>query len=126
MRRSTIALLSTLVLAGCGGGDEPPAVEPRLSDDDATLALGIYTDQGCAVCHGDRAQGNDLGPALRELSPYFDEARLALYLKDPDGFVAANPDFAERRDSDYGMPMPAYDGLEVFDRRLLARWLLTR
>ena len=73
------------------------------------------------------AQGLEgAGPALRDLAPYWDVDRLMAYLADPETFRAANPDFEDRREAVFELEMPAYDHLSEDQRRLLARWLLTR
>ncbi len=97
-----------------------------MSDEQTSAALAIYEDQSCSLCHGEQAEGNDNGPALEDLEPYWDEYRLVTYLADPEKFRTANPDFDQRRDTKYELEMPEFGHVPEQDRRLLARWLLTR
>lgn len=107
---------------GCAGNDAPELTEAEIEQ-----AMSIYEDQSCGVCHGEAGEGGDIGPALRNMTPYWDAERLSAYLRNPDGFRKANPDFEERRDRAFDeMEMPAYDLLSDEDSRALTRWLLTQ
>jgi mono/diheme cytochrome c family protein len=123
-----VVAMSGLTLIGCGG--EPPVeaqADNSLGEAEESRALELYQAEACAACHGEMAQGQEeIGPALRDLAPYWDVDRLMVYLADPEGFRAANPDFDERRDVAFEIEMPAFDHLSEEQRRLLARWLLTR
>lgn len=125
--RTLLALLS-LGLVGCSTPTPSSSEAPRqpgvVTDAEAAIATRLYAEQGCARCHGSDLEGGSLGPALDRLRPYFDEKRLAAYVKDPEAFETANPDFAERSSTSWVMPMPAHATLELPDRQLLARWLL--
>ena len=65
-------------------------------------------------------------PALRDLAPFWDAERLGAYLRDPEGFRAANPTFEERRDIEFELEMPAYEALSEEELELLGRWLMAR
>jgi mono/diheme cytochrome c family protein len=124
----TLAILAalTVLCAACGGSADGPS-EEAWSDDDAARAARLFQNEDCVTCHGEQADGIEgMGPALRDLSPYWDTVRLAAYLEDPDGFREANPDFELRRSEEYELEMPPYDHLALAERRLLARWLLMR
>jgi len=133
MRRSSLGwtiaagLLPLLALFGCGGPRTEEPAEGGLSESSASEARRLYTAESCTMCHGEMAQGvEELGPALRDLAPYWDRDRLADYLADPEAFRVANPDFEERRDASFNMEMPPFDHLSVEQRGMLADWLLTR
>ncbi len=111
------------VIVGCG---DRATTEPAMSDEQISAALAIYEDQSCSLCHGEQAEGNDNGPALEDLAPYWDEYRLVNYLSDPTGFRKANPDFDQRRKTTYELEMPEFGDVPEQDRRLLAQWLLSR
>jgi len=128
-------LVPWVVAAGCGmmlvacGGEKPGdgQASASLSEADESRALTLFQSEICTACHGEMAHGiEEAGPALRDLAPYWDVDRLTAYLADPEGFRAANPDFEERRDVAFELEMPASDHLSEDQRRLLARWLLTR
>ena len=123
----SLAMLAALC-AGCGGGETGGgSSQEEWTESDATRANNLFQSEDCVTCHGEQAEGVEgLGPALRNLSPYWDTVRLAAYLEDPDGFRQANPDFELRRSEEYGLEMPAFDHLSLAQRRLLARWLLMR
>jgi mono/diheme cytochrome c family protein len=132
--RLVLPLLATLVFAACGGQapSEEPAAETAPESaaptrEEIDRARALYDGQACATCHGENAEGIEgAGPALRDLRPYWDVERLMGYLEDPRAFREENPDFEERRDRTYDLEMPAFDTLSDEERRLLARWLLTR
>ena len=118
MKAPLFLLVSALALGStvCGGGTPQPG-----------RAEELFESEGCAVCHGAGGSGAPgTGPALRDLAPYWSEARLLDYLGNPPGFRERNPDFEDRRDAGYELEMPAFDHLSEDDLRLLARWLLTR
>ncbi len=117
------AIAALGVIVGCG---DRAAAEPAMSDEQIPAALAIYEDQSCSLCHGEQAEGNDNGPALKDLEPYWNEYRLVAYLTDPEGFRAANPDFDRRRDTKYELEMPEFGDVPEQDLRLLAQWLLSR
>jgi hypothetical protein len=133
-RRIEIGILWVLAagLVACGGSGDggkrsetPDATGP--SEAQASEARKLFVDEGCPMCHGEMGQGvEELGPALRELKPYWDRERLMSYIEDPESFRAAHPDFEDRRDESFNMEMPSYDYLSVEQRGLLADWLLTR
>jgi cytochrome c2 len=116
------------ILIGCGGEETGETqVDTSLSEADESRAITLFQSEACSVCHGEMAQGMEgAGPALRDLAPYWDTDRLTTYLADPEGFRADNPDFEDRRDVVFELEMPASDHLSEDQRRLLARWLLTR
>jgi mono/diheme cytochrome c family protein len=120
--------LGLSVVTGCGGEPVGEAESPTvLSEAEESEALALYRSEACAVCHGEMGEGIEgAGPVLRDLAPYWDVERLMTYIADPEGFSAANPDFDERRDQTFELEMPASDHLSEEQRRLLARWLLTR
>ena len=116
----------TALCAGCGGSADGPLAE-EWTDSDAARAETLFRAEDCVTCHGEQADGIEgLGPALRDLSPYWDTVRLAAYLEDPDAFRKANPDFEQRRSEKYELEMPAHEHLSLAQRRHLARWLLMR
>jgi mono/diheme cytochrome c family protein len=114
-----------VVLLGCGGGDDAPTVPP-LPAEEIAAAKAVFEAESCSMCHGDDARGSDLAPALADLGGFWDEDRLVRYLENPAAFIESNPAFDQRRDTVYEIEMPAYDHVPEDDRRLLARWLLTR
>ena len=133
MRMAALAPLALAVVCmslpiGCGGGPPSgPSSSAPLTEGEESKAIGLFQSEGCNACHGDRAEGLEgAGPALRDLAPYWDVDRVMAYLADPEGFRAANPDFEDRRDTVYELEMPAFDHLTEDQRRLLARWLLSR
>ncbi len=121
-------VLGALALGGCGTGEPRDAqAASTLSEADESKALELFQDEACTACHGDLAEGLEgVGPALRDLAPYWNVDRLMAYLADPEGFRAANPDFEDRRETVFELEMPAYDHLSDDQRRRLARWLMTR
>ena len=123
-----VAAVCGLTLMGCGGQAPGDAQAGRsLSEADESRAFKLFQSEDCTVCHGEMAQGLEgVGPALRDLAPYWDVDRLMAYVTDPEGFRAANPDFEDRREVVFELEMPASDHLSEDHRRLLARWLLTR
>jgi cytochrome c551/c552 len=131
-----VAVLGSFVLIGvfglmlCGCASEQSIEEKAgdsLSEADESRALALFQSEACSACHGEMARGiEEVGPALQDLAPYWDVDRLATYLADPEGFRAANPDFEDRRDVVFELEMPASDHLSEDQRRLLARWLLSR
>ena len=124
-QRVWVGLVTAFVIPSLGCGDDvPPVIAP--TDAEIAQAQAIYEDQSCGVCHGETADGGEIGPALRDLAPYWDVERLTAYLRDPDGFRSANPDFDARRTQAYDMEMPAYDELSDEDSRVLLGWLLSR
>jgi len=133
-RRGSIEVLLLLtalsVMAyGCGSNEtqEDQLEPPVLGEADAARAVELFQDQGCPVCHGDLAEGvEETGPALRDLAPFWDTERLGAYLRDPEGFRAANPAFEARRDIEFELEMPAYGELTEEELALLGRWLMTR
>lgn len=123
-----VIVVGGLMLVGCGGenpGDGQASV--TLSEADESRAYALFQSEACTACHGEMAQGlEEAAPALKSLAPYWDVDRLMAYLADPEGFRAANPDFEDRREVVFELEMPASDHLSEDQRRLLARWLLTR
>ena len=133
MRRSiprwTVAAcaLPILFALGCGGAGKEEPAGTGLDESASSEARQLFVAENCTLCHGEMTQGvEELGPAIRDLAPYWDRDRLAAYLEDPQGFREANPDFEERRDASFSMEMPPVDHLSVEQRLLLADWLLTR
>ena len=123
-----VAAVCGLILTGCGGA-EPDAARAgnSISEADESRAIKLFQSEDCTMCHGEMAQGlEEIGPALRDLAPYWDVDRLMAYIADPEGFRAANSDFEDRREVVFELEMPASDQLSEDQRRLLARWLLTR
>ena len=121
-------MAAIVLLGACGTGDETaPDQERGIGEAEASAARQLFQDENCTMCHGEMTQGmEELGPALRDLAPYWDRDRLASYLEDPPAFAEANPDFDERRDIAFDLEIPAYDSLSVEQRHILADWLLTR
>ncbi len=138
--RVAVPVLSALVLLllgissiGCGGseggGEQPVEAQAgtSLGEAEESRALELFQSEACAACHGEMGGGVEgAGPALGSLAPYWSVERLMNYLEDPKSFRAANPDFENRRDEVFELEMPAYDHLSRDQRRLLARWLLSR
>jgi cytochrome c551/c552 len=123
-----VIAVCTLALIGCGT-EEPGEAQAAagLSEADESRALALFDSEGCTVCHGEMANGQEgVGPGLKNLAPYWDVERLMVYLEDPEGFRESNPDFEDRRDTVFELEMPASDHLSDDQRKLLARWLLTR
>jgi mono/diheme cytochrome c family protein len=120
-----IAGLLMLATLACGGGSDDPDAR-TLTDPDVEAARATYEEESCAMCHGPDAEGTDLAPALQDLAGYWDEDRIVRYLENPAAFRDSNPSFDARRDEEYEMEMPAYDHVPESDRRVLARWLLSR
>jgi mono/diheme cytochrome c family protein len=64
--RNTICGVLSLIVAGCGGGDDQTARRlASLPPTPAEHRAGeqLY-DRNCAPCHGDNARGTDKGPPL--------------------------------------------------------------
>jgi len=123
-----VIAVCTLALIGCGS-DEPGEAQAvaGLSEADESRAIALFNSESCTMCHGEMARGQEgVGPALKDLAPYWDVDRLMAYLEDPEGFRASNTDFEDRRETEFELEMPASDHLSDDQRRLLARWLLTR
>ena len=136
---TTVIGLGLAFLLACGGtgGEEAAAgeagAEPAvsaaavLSEAEAERAAQLFQTETCTVCHGEMAEGIEgAGPTLEALAPYWDAERVVAYLKDPEGFRAANPDFEERRDEQFDLEMPAFDHLSEEQLQLIAAWLMTR
>lgn len=123
-----LAAVCGLILIGCGGAEpDVGQASNSISEADESRAIKLFQSEACTVCHGEMAQGvEETGPALRDLAPYWDVDRLMAYIADPEGFRAANPDFEDRREVAFELEMPASDQLSEDQRRLLARWLLSR
>jgi mono/diheme cytochrome c family protein len=118
----------TLFSIGCGG-NAPPAgnAAEAPAESDSLRAEALFEEQACNVCHGDGGAGIEgAGPALENLDDYWTEDLLEAYLRDPESFREAHPEFDQRRDETYELEMPAFEHLEQDERRLLARWLLAR
>ena len=124
----TVAAVCGSMLIGCAGEQSGEAQDATsISEADESRAFALFQSEACTACHGEMAQGiEQAGPALKALAPYWDVDRLMAYLADPEGFRAANPDFEDRREVVFELEMPASDHLSEDQRRLLARWLLTR
>jgi cytochrome c551/c552 len=119
----TLGLVLTLACGGSEGQDGRPVAATLTASD----AMQLFQNENCTMCHGELTQGVDgVGPALRDLAPFWNRQRLTVYLADPDGFRQANPEFENRRNEEYGIEMPASDHLSREQRQLLADWLLTR
>lgn len=127
MRRVEImlAIVGLVLWIGCSR-EQPQAPPAEPTEAEIARAMELYGQQACPECHAGNAEGSENGPVLRDLAPYWNVDRLVDYLGDPDGFRVANPDFDDRRDTVYELEMPAFDFVPEEDRRLLARWLLTR
>jgi mono/diheme cytochrome c family protein len=122
-----LAVVVTLLVVGCGGGRGAGESTGSVGEAEASRARQLFEREGCVACHGEMTQGiENAGPALHALAPYWDVPRLMEYINDPTVFRAANPDFEQRRDVTYEVEMPAFDHLSAEQRKLLARWLLTR
>lgn len=117
MSRITI-LLSLILLVGCGQKEQKM--------DDPMLAEGrrAFTDRGCITCHGTQAEGTRMGPALKDLSRYYDEARLIEYLRDPDAMIEEDPRL-DAQSEDYVGMMPRFDYLSPEELEALARYTLS-
>jgi mono/diheme cytochrome c family protein len=92
---SAAALAAALLLCACAD-DPAPTLPP---------GQRLFHSQGCVACHGAGGEGGTLGPPLRGLASNWTRERLAAYLADPQGTVAADARLQElgRR---YPMPMP--------------------
>ena len=66
MRILAAVLISAAVLFGiaCGGPETVPPVSPPTSVDRIVAGGQLFIDKGCAVCHGQNAEGTDIAPAL--------------------------------------------------------------
>ncbi|MCP3856568.1 MAG: cytochrome c [Actinomycetia bacterium] len=53
----SVVLLTGLVMAACGGGDDPPELSPAGEE-----GRQIAADNSCGACHGNNGQGAS-GPA---------------------------------------------------------------
>lgn len=122
--------LGFVMIIGPGCSNESP---PSASDADVLpvadlrQAAALFEQQACNVCHGNEGGGIEgAGPALGDLGDYWTEDLLEAYLRDPDGYRKAHPEFDQRRDAAYELEMPAFEHLDEEERRLLARWLLAR
>ena len=124
-----LALLALGFVHGCSARriDSNPAEAVALAPADEARALQAFEDLGCPICHGDLGQGQEeVAPPLRSLAPYWNAERLSTYILNPDWFRSENPDFDERRETEYDMEMPSYEAASEEQRALLARWLMTR
>lgn len=109
-RRLPAALVTGLLVgfAGCGGGGEEAAPPPTGTQttpqptETETAVVGmpegrkVYLSAGCAGCHGQNAEGTDIGPAL----PGHSEEQVMQQVRSP---------FAE---------MPAYSETQLSDEDL--------
>lgn len=123
------AIVTVVWLGACAGEDPAPTVAPSpvLTEAEASRARETYLQESCEICHGEQTEGVDgAGPALGDLAPYWSEERLVGYLEDPAAFREANPEFEDRRATVFDIEMPSFEHVPVEERRLLARWLLTR
>ena len=84
----------------------------------------IYTDAGCAECHGDDLRGTpSSGPTLKGTKKNWDEEQLLVYFRKPDSVATADPRLSELRDL-YGEGMPPLKLADPIAREKLARYVL--
>ena len=86
MRRSLViaalAVLLTVLVAGCGGDDDggengatpPAATETTAGEGDAANGEQVFASAGCGGCHTFEAAGStgSIGPNLDDAAPSFD------------------------------------------------------
>ena len=96
------------LLVGCGASD--PGAE-------------LYSDLGCARCHGKSGQGNRYGPPLADLDELWpSESELVRYLQDPKAVVEGNPRLQRQAGKFNLMMLPVKDASEK-QLHVLAAWL---
>ena len=70
-RIALCALLAAgLLVAACGSGSGvrvAPTPTPTTPSINVIVGSLTFDTHGCASCHGDRAQGSSVGPALRKI-----------------------------------------------------------
>jgi len=123
------ALAALWIVHGCSRGpiDSNPADASALAPAEETRALELFDDLGCPACHGDLGEGlEEMAPSLRNLAPYWSAERLSTYILNPTWFRSQNPDFDARREVEFDIEMPSYEGVSEDERLLLGRWLMTR
>lgn len=106
-----VAAALVLVLA-CGAAGPAPGTPEAL-----------YSDLGCAKCHGAQREGQRNGPPLAGLAERWDEESLVEFLQDPQGFIDRNPRLAYRFEK-YAIAMHAFGTTPEPDLHKLAGWLL--
>lgn len=117
---ASVLLMATLVLAGCGAGNDqgadetPPATEDNGDNGDTAenggttdLAAGetIYQESTCITCHGGNMEGGN-GPSLQKVG--------ATYSKD---------EIIDIIDNGKGTMPPQGNTLDDADKETLAAWL---
>jgi len=70
-----------LVAVGAGCADRRPAPEPEttFTAEQEEQARSLFAAQDCNMCHGDDAEGAEIGPALRDMAEYWSVERLVVF-----------------------------------------------
>ncbi len=105
--------LAALSAVSCG--DSAPAA-PR-------SAAKLWSDEGCALCHGKQAEGTKLAPTLQGKATHWSRESLLQYLRDPVGYAAQDPRLKEQMKS-YSQAMPTYKMLAPVELETLADYVL--
>jgi mono/diheme cytochrome c family protein len=107
--------LGLVVLSTLSCGDSAPAA-PR-------TAAKLWSDEGCALCHGKQAEGTKLAPTLQGKATHWSRESLLQYLRDPVGYAAQDPRLKEQMKS-YSQAMPTYKMLSATELETLADYVL--
>ena len=83
----------------------------------------LYTDSGCARCHGADFSGTRLGPPLKGLKANWTTESLARYLEQPAGFRRS--DRLKALHEKYRITMPQFD-MAPEERKILVKYVLEK
>jgi len=100
-----------------------PLLAPRASAGSAPDGAALWRANECATCHGEKREGTENAPPLRELKRHWDVERLARYLADPPALIAQDERLTRLAER-YELDMPDFSLLPQAERRALADWLL--
>lgn len=109
-----LCALGLLAAALACGGSESGGAQPA--------GERLYSEKGCANCHGRAGEGTFMGPPLRNLAAHWQREELAKFFLDPSGYAKGQPRLAEMMKA-YRMPMTPIVASEA-DRLLLADHVL--
>ena len=79
-----VLILLSVILVGCAGPSPTPEPTPTPTPtpvDHVAAGSQLFIDKGCAVCHGENAEGTDIAPAL----PGHNEEQIKRQVRNPLG-----------------------------------------
>jgi len=94
----TLTLTLLLLLASCAEGDTGPSGDR------------LYLQNGCGSCHGATGAGGSLGPALKDMSRFWDRNSMSAFFEDPKATLRSDERLSKLSKT-FSAGMPAFQYL---------------